>query len=332
MDFRILCFLYFLVQSNVIAQLEGKTATSDSIAVPFVNIVSSDLEYGTISDVDGFFVLDTAFVKSGDTVSFSHLSFKPKQLVVTRDMTVTFEPKSIDLREVFVIPRNRKPVLKRVGKLTQMAQVSNMFSGGLGHEIGRLVEVPKNKVWHLQNLKLKFTEVKVGSDPLFFRINFYELVDPSEKDVYREFKRRETKKINVRKMLKEGGEAPDISDFNPGTTNMKMKYGIIKVVATRDNRINLTPMNSEDLLFQLENSDAIEIDLRDKSLSFDHDFLVALQLLNPENDSDYVVNMTMFGPKLYYRKNKKRDWVALKLPLGIALSMELEAHQYSQSR
>lgn len=332
MDFRILCFLCLVIQSNVMAQLEGRTITSDSIVVPYANIVSSDLEYGTISDLDGFFILDTASVKLGDTISFFHLSFKSKQVAIAKDMTVTLEPKNIDLREVFVTPRNRKPVLKRVGKLTNMAGVSNMFSGGLGHELGRLVEVPRKKVWHLQNLKLKFSEVKVGSDPLFFRINFYELVDLSEKEVYREFKRRETTKINVRKMLKEGGEEPDISDFNPGATRIKMKYGIIKVIATRDNRINLTPMNSEDILFQIENSDLIDLDLRGKSLYFDHDFLVALELLNPENDSDYVVNMTMFGPKLYYRKNKKKDWVALKLPLGIALSMELEAHQYSHTR
>ncbi len=135
--------------------VKGKVTTSDGKGLPGVAIVVANLNRGTITDVEGNYLIK---VMRGKQLVFSFVGFKTQVIDVTKsEHNVIMQPEPKELNEVVVVgygavPSNNEAVSgQEVSKLTKNGEVFTVveqnpeFPGGireLGNYLGRSIRYP----------------------------------------------------------------------------------------------------------------------------------------------------------------------------------------------
>jgi len=178
MRLKILCLIFHCVFGYSYSQMTGKCIDSLENAIPYVNISVKNRTYGTVTDANGLFVLDSEALKETDTLIISHLNFD-KQLVPilnNNHIEIILKSTNIVLDEVVVTNRNRNVKQKVVGTKVKSDNVILSFvSSNLGSEVGKIIKVKKGKVYNLEKVFFNITNLEYNS--VILRVNFYDIVD-----------------------------------------------------------------------------------------------------------------------------------------------------------
>lgn len=181
-------FLYifcFIMLSNF-AQAEylvkGKVTDVYDRPIPFVNIGFVGTSIGTVSNVNGEFLLYLDEIPDNNSpLKFSCMGFEPRQLVlkaedVSDELNIKLMENTLLLQEFIVKPKTLKK--KEYGNHSENTSMKTNLAinekpdMNLGAEIGRKFRLGKNLKYIL---KLKFFMGYNNFDTLIIRVNFYEI-------------------------------------------------------------------------------------------------------------------------------------------------------------
>lgn len=162
-----LCFCWGINAQEFTTKLEGRVYSKDAdVAATHVSNISSNK--GTITDAAGFFVIS---VQLNDTLVFSAVQFKRKEIVVTLEvlntdvLNIPLKPSLTELDEVVVTPYNLSGDLKRDINTINVGQIVTASTLGLPNanvkvktqSERRLFEADNGKFISLGNYKLDST-------------------------------------------------------------------------------------------------------------------------------------------------------------------------------
>jgi len=126
--------------------------------LPFVNIAFTDSRIGTMSDIDGNYVLDTYYAT--DSIRASSVGYLSKAYPVRKDRTQTIdirlEPSSVQLTEVVVRPSDENPAFAILRQVVRHKPANNRA------KLEAYQFEAYNKVeFDLNNITKEFTEKKL---------------------------------------------------------------------------------------------------------------------------------------------------------------------------
>lgn len=163
----LLCICWGVNAQEFTTKLEGRVDSKDAdVAATHVSNISS--KKGTITDARGFFTIS---VKLNDTLVFSAVQYKRKEVVITlkvlkaESFVVTLEPSLTELDEVVVTPYNLSGDLKRDMENLEVGPIITASTLGLPNAYvkvktqneRRLFEADNGKFIQLGNYKLDST-------------------------------------------------------------------------------------------------------------------------------------------------------------------------------
>ena len=168
--------LLFLISFPSYSQIKGKIIdTLDKNPVSYANITINGKTFGTVSNENGEFFLNTKQFNKNDTLAISHLNYETKYIF---DFKENFEFELIQkeerLNEVIITNKHRKTKEKIVGTKTNSGKVILYFvSYNLGGEVGKRIKVPKKTTFDLNNVS--FMIYDFGFKEANLRVNFYKI-------------------------------------------------------------------------------------------------------------------------------------------------------------
>lgn len=177
---------FFLILLPFIAQAEflvkGKITDQQNQPIPFVNIGFVGTSIGTISTVDGEFLLHLSEMPDHTIpLRFSCMGFEPIELKLTTKsisdpMHIKMKESAILLQEMVVKPTVLKTITygnkdEKTFMITNLA-INAKPNMNLGAEIGRKFRLGKDPNYIS---KLKFYVGYNNFDTLLIRVNFYEI-------------------------------------------------------------------------------------------------------------------------------------------------------------
>ena len=152
-------------------KLEGRAFSKDAdVAATHVSNISS--KKGTITDAGGFF---TILVKLNDTLVFSAVQYKQKEVVVTLEVlkadlfSVPLEPSLTELDEVVVTPYNLAGDLKRDMSSLEIEPIVTASTLGLLNAYVKVKTQNERRLFEADNGKT----IKIGFDSTSFDPVFY---------------------------------------------------------------------------------------------------------------------------------------------------------------
>jgi len=159
------------------SQIKGKCIDESGKVIPYVNISVQGKSIGTVSNLKGHFSFKNLKIKENDSLIFSHLNFEKKTIIIPLKINeIQLQSKVESLREIIISNKKRKSKEKVVGTKTKSGNVVLFFtSKNLGSEIGKIIEIKKNKVYELKNIQFNITDF--GYNSATFRINFYNITN-----------------------------------------------------------------------------------------------------------------------------------------------------------
>lgn len=121
---QIILYLFIISPGFVLGQkIKGKIIDSKSKEpLAFVNIIADNQKTGTVSDIDGVFIIENA--ENIKRLLFSYVGYESKEVALTelkdisQTIVVTLNKKSFDLKEV-VINEKENPALKIIRKVIE---------------------------------------------------------------------------------------------------------------------------------------------------------------------------------------------------------------------
>jgi len=180
-------------------------------ALAYVNIGVMGESIGTVSQLDGGFVIELDDRYDQDSLKFSMIGYKDLTFKVADfkkvmgvENTFHMEQSAATLQEVVVTPENLK--LKQLGKkTTSSAMVGGFSSDMLGAEAGVILKVKKSPTYlesfHVHIAKSEYDTIKL-------RLNFYNLKD---KLPYQKIQKED---IIIIRSIKKGMIDVDLRPFN----------------------------------------------------------------------------------------------------------------------
>lgn len=174
-------FIFFLLLGNILqaqTMVFGKITDAEfNEALPYVNIGIPGAGIGTVSDEQGYYLLEIPPDKVNDSIYFSMVgfafqSFKIDQIEGTKEklLNVTFQPETTALNEVVVT--SGKWERKSVGNETDSKLITTGFTTNqLGNEIAQFVRVKKQRPTLIQSFWLSIAENTIES--VILRLNIY---------------------------------------------------------------------------------------------------------------------------------------------------------------
>lgn len=103
-----------------------------------------------------------------------------------------------------------------------------------------------------------------------------------------------------------------------------------------DDSINLLKENGTDNVIKITKSGMVKFDLSDQYLSFDNDFLVAVEWIDFENngniENEYNTikfSSTFFSGPYVFRDNVNLEWENKKLIMNLGIGIHLNVNEYS---
>lgn len=269
-----------LLASSTFAQIKGKCVDQYGKGIPYVNISVKEKSIGTVSNLNGDFFIENPSIKENDAIIFSHLNFEKKTIKIPlKTNEIQLISKIESLKEVVVSNLKRKFKEKIVGTKTETDNTVTYFnSKNLGTEIGKIITVKKNKVYHLKNVKFNIPDLEYKS--VTFRINFYRI---------------------------------------------------------ENDAINLIKENGIDNVVKITKSGMVKVDLSEQYLSFEEDFLVAVEWIDYENNganaNEFNIirfSSTVFSGPFVSRDNINLAWESKKLAMNIGVGIHLRVKEYSK--
>jgi len=164
----------------------GKLINADNDeAVPFANIGVVDRNIGTVSDLEGRFIIELGSQYAKDSLRISCIGFSDRQFLVSsfieeagssRQMQIKLDPKSYQLDEVIIEPGKTRSYTLGYPCDSNSAYGNAFYSTELGTEMGVVITIPGNEdEAYLKKLRFYVGEFTFGSFPV--RINIYNLKD-----------------------------------------------------------------------------------------------------------------------------------------------------------
>ena len=178
---RLTYLIFFLLLGNILqAQtlVFGKITDAElNEALPFVNIGIPGAGIGTVSDEQGYYLLEIPPDKVNDSIYFSMVgfgfqSFKIDQIDGTKEklLNISFQPETTALKEVVVTSGRWER--KTVGNETDSKLITTGFTTNkLGNEIAQFVRVKKQRPTLIQRFWLSIAENTIES--VILRLNIY---------------------------------------------------------------------------------------------------------------------------------------------------------------
>lgn len=272
-------FACLFLTSCMYSQIIGKCVDNYGKGIPYVNISIKDKSIGTVSNSSGDFFIENSSINEKDSLIFSHLNFerKTKGIPLNTDV-IQLDSKVHSLKEVVVSSKKRKYKEKIVGTQTTNENIVTCFkSNNLGTEIGKIINVKKNKTYDLKSVQFNIPVFEYKSAT--FRINFYTITN---------------------------------------------------------NTINLIKENGIDNVIKITKSGMVKFDLSDQYLSFENDFLVAIEWIDFENNGNIEnefnaikFSSTVFSGPYVSRANVNLEWENIKLVLNLGVGIHLKVNEYS---
>ena len=269
-----------LLTTTSYAQITGKCVDNYGKGIPYVNISIKGKSIGTVSDISGNFFIENSSINENDSLIFSHLNFEKKtKRMPLKTNEIQLDSKIEYLKEVVVSSKKRKFKEKIVGTKTETDNTVTYFnSNNLGTEIGKIITVKKNKVYHLKNVQFNIPDLEYKS--VTFRINFYRI---------------------------------------------------------KNDTINLIKENGIDNVIKITKSGMVKVDLSEQYLSFEEDFLVAVEWIDYENKDDNSnefniirFSSTVFSGPFVFRDNVNLEWENKKFTLNVGVGIHLKVKEYSK--
>ena len=175
-------YLIFLLLLGNILQAQtvvfGKITDAEfNEPLPYVNIGIPGAGIGTVSDEQGYYLLEIPLDKINDSLYFSMVgfafqSFKIDQIEGTNEklLNVLLKPETTALKEVVLTSGKWEPIA--VGNKTESKLVTTGFTTNhLGNEIAQFVRVKKQRPTLIQKLWLSIAENSIES--VILRLNIY---------------------------------------------------------------------------------------------------------------------------------------------------------------
>ena len=272
-------FACLFLTSCMYSQIAGKCVDNYGKGIPYVNISIKGKTIGTVSNSSGDFFIENSSINEKDSLIFSHLNFerKTKGIPLNTDV-IQLDSKVHSLKEVVVSSKKRKYKEKIVGTQTTNENIVTCFkSNNLGTEIGKIINVKKNKTYDLKSVQFNIPVFEYKSAT--FRINFYTITN---------------------------------------------------------NTINLIKENGIDNVIKITKSGMVKFDLSDQYLSFENDFLVAIEWIDFENngniDNEFNAikfSSTVFSGPYVSRANVNLEWENIKLVMNLGVGIHLKVNEYS---
>lgn len=272
-------FACLFLTSCMYSQIAGKCVDNYGKGIPYVNISIKGKTIGTVSNSSGDFFIENSSINDKDSLIFSHLNFerKTKGIPLNTDV-IQLDSKVHSLKEVVVSSKKRKYKEKIVGTQTASENIVTCFkSNNLGTEIGKIINVKKNKTYDLKSVQFNIPVFEYKSAT--FRINFYTITN---------------------------------------------------------NTINLIKENGIDNVIKITKSGMVKFDLSDQYLSFENDFLVAIEWIDFENngniDNEFNAikfSSTVFSGPYVSRANVNLEWENIKLVMNLGVGIHLKVNEYS---
>ncbi|MFD2909404.1 carboxypeptidase-like regulatory domain-containing protein [Flavobacterium ardleyense] len=104
-----------------------------------------------------------------------------------------------------------------------------------------------------------------------------------------------------------------------------------------DETISLIKINETDNIVKITKSGMVKVDISDQYLSFENDFLVAVEWIGFENNStdenelnNIKFSSTVFSGPYISRSNVNETWGNRKLVMNIGIGLFLEVNEYSK--
>lgn len=162
------------------------TDSETKIPIHFVNIGFLNKNKGTISNLNGEFILNVSEKFLNDSLTISHVNYYPIKIPIDNfnNRTIFLEPRTNELSEVIVTNKrkiNRKVGVKSYNPLLWLGAVSKDIDI---IENAQRINIPNKSV------RIKYVNIylRAGfeSDSSFVRVNFYKNLDnkPAEKIVF----------------------------------------------------------------------------------------------------------------------------------------------------
>ena len=178
---RFTYFIFLLLLGNTLkaqSLVFGKIIDAEfNEPLPYVNIGIPGAGIGTVSDEQGYYLLEIPPGNINDSLYFSMVgfafqSFKIDQIEGSNEklLNITFKPETTALKEVVVTSRKWEPIA--VGNKTDSKLVTTGFTTNqLGNEIAQFVRVKKQRPTLIQKLWLSIAENSIES--VILRLNIY---------------------------------------------------------------------------------------------------------------------------------------------------------------
>lgn len=104
----------------------------------------------------------------------------------------------------------------------------------------------------------------------------------------------------------------------------------------KDDTINLLKINETDNITKITKSGMVKFDLSDQYLSFENDFLVAIEWIDFENNGNIKneynsikFSSSAFSGPYVYRDNVNLEWENKKLIMNLGIGIHLKVNEYS---
>jgi hypothetical protein len=176
MDYKILFFVLFNFNGLTYGQKTGTCKDNLGNPVSYANISIKDKTYGTVTDAEGNFYLESTEVSEKDSLIISHINFEKQVVSFPSDgnLSIVMKPADIILDEVIVTNRGVSNKRKLIGTKTKSDNVILSFvSNNLGNEVGKIIKVKKDMVYNIK--KVFFNVTDLDYDSVIVRVNFYSI-------------------------------------------------------------------------------------------------------------------------------------------------------------
>jgi len=186
-------YLFFLIQTSVSQvfsqEIEMSGILIDSKTqepVEFVNIGILNKNKGTISNLEGKFLLEIPKELSKDSLTISHVNYETLKIPIRdiKDKTLYLEPITNELAEVII--SNKKKIHRKVG----VKSYNPLLWGSAISKDKDIIEIAQRINIPDKSVKIKYANIYLRrgfeADSIYIRINFYKNMDdaPGEKIVF----------------------------------------------------------------------------------------------------------------------------------------------------
>lgn len=273
----ILCLISFFSYSQIKGKIVDKL---EQKPISYANITIKGKSFGTVSNENGDFFINKRYYQPNDTLRISHLNYRTEYFFnLNEKPQIELTQKEQILNEVLISTKKKKIKEKIVGTKTKSGNVILYFQTyNLGSEVGKLINVKKNKTYDLKNVS--FMIYDFGLKKARLRVNFYKF---------------------------------------------------------KDNIVEVENSNTNENIVEIKEKGLVTIDLSNQNLSFDSDFVVAIELLNYEIDRNIPkenriidFSSTVFSGPFFNRKNIHLKWNKIKEKFNIGLGINLLVESYNK--